>query len=110
MSAKSRRGKILAIDWDAGTLRVAHAVLGKRGAQIDRLLSVAIPHGVDPTNPEQMGRHIGRVLEEAGIGTKHAIVDVPRDQAILNTLRLPCRVAASRSEQPGPNSDTQEYQ
>lgn len=92
MPAKSRRGKILAIDWDARTLRVAHAVLGKQGAQIDRLLSVAIPNGVDPANPEQMGRHISRVLDEAGIGTKHAIVDVPRDQAILNTLKLPCRV------------------
>ena len=89
MSARPRAKKIIAIDWDARTLRVVHAFLGKRGVKVDRLLSVAIPTSVDPTNPEQMGRHIRRTLDQEGIGTRNAVVDVPRDQAILKTLKLP---------------------
>lgn len=70
-------------------MRVAHAVLSKRGVKIDRLLSVAMPPGVDPANPEQLARHIRRTLDQEGIAAKHAVVDVPRDQAILKTLKLP---------------------
>ncbi len=40
MSDRARRNKILTIDWDAHTLRVVHAFVSKRGAKIDRLLSV----------------------------------------------------------------------
>ncbi len=91
MSDRRRPKKILAFDWDTRTLRVVHALLGKRGVKIDRLLSVAIPKDVEPANPEQMGRHIRRTLEQEEISTRHAIVDIPRDQAFLNTLKLPCQ-------------------
>ena len=89
MSSSRRLKQLLAIDWDNRTLRVVHATLSKRGVQIERMLSVAIPSDVDPANPEQMGRHIRRVLDQEAIRTKHAIVDIPRDQAILKTLKLP---------------------
>jgi len=81
--------KIVAVDWDSRTLRIVHALLGKRGVKIDRLLSAAIPPEVDLASPEQLGRHIRRVLDQEGIHTKHATVDIPRDQAILKTLSLP---------------------
>jgi len=90
--------KILSIDWDTRSLRVVHAYLGKRGVKIDRLLSIAIPSKLDPANPEQMGQYIRRTLDQEGIPTKHAIVDIPRDQAILNTLTLPI---AQADELPG---------
>ena len=70
----------------------------KRGVEIDEVRSVTIPHGLDTRDPQHLGRHIRRVLEEEEIGTKHAIVDIPRDQATLNTLMLP---AASPEELPG---------
>ncbi|MGD2107803.1 MAG: pilus assembly protein PilM [Phycisphaerae bacterium] len=89
MSAKARQKRILAIDWDAHTLRIVHAFLNKKGVKIDRLLSVAVPKNVDPNEPTQIGFHIQQTLRQEGIGTKHAIVDVPRDQAILKTLALP---------------------
>ncbi len=89
MSTRTRQKKIVAIDWDAHTLRVVHAFLGKKGVKIDRLLSVALPSGLDPNDPQQIGFHIQRTLRQEGIATKHAIVDVPRDQAILKTLSLP---------------------
>ena len=80
---------MVAVDWDARTLRVVHAHLVKRGVKIDRLLSVVIPSTVDVASPEQMGRHIRQTLDQEGITTRHAIVDIPRDQAILKTLSLP---------------------
>jgi len=81
--------KILAMDWDARTLRVVHAFLSKRGVKIDRLLSVGIPGDLDLADPQQLGRHIRRVLDQESIATRHAVVDIPRDQAILKTLTLP---------------------
>lgn len=89
MAGRARIKRVVAIDWDARTLRIVHAFLGKRGVKIERLLCVAIPSGVDPASPELMGRHIRRTLDQEGISTKNAIVDIPRDQAILKTLMLP---------------------
>jgi len=82
----------LTVDWDNRMLRVVHAALSKRGPKIERILSAAIPPQVDPSNPIQMGEHLRRVLDQEGITTKHAVVDIPREQAILNTLRLPTGV------------------
>lgn len=96
MAASTR--KILAIDWDPRTLRIVHAQIRKRTVKIDRLLSVAIPESVDPANPEQMGKHIRQALDQEGISTKHASVDIPRDQTILHTLMLP---AAAQEDLPG---------
>ncbi|UCC29724.1 MAG: pilus assembly protein PilM [Phycisphaerales bacterium] len=93
-----QKKKILSIDWDGRSLRVVHAYLGKRGVKIDRLLSVAMPSNLDPANPEQMGLHVRRTLDQEGIATRHAIVDIPRDQAILKTLTLPI---AQPDELPG---------
>ena len=87
--AGSRSKKILAIDWDVRNLRIVHALMSKRGVSIDRILTVAIPQGVDPASPDSMGKFIRSALDQEGIGTRHAIVDIPRDQAILKTLALP---------------------
>lgn len=89
MSARGRQRKIIALDWDTRTLRVVHAQVGKRGVTIDRLLAADIPADLDTSNPQELGQHIRRVLDQEGIATRQAIVDIPRDQAILNTLTLP---------------------
>lgn len=89
MPANSRPKKIIAVDWDAHTLRLVHAFLSKRGVKIDKLLAVAIPDDVAADDPEKMGSLIRRTLDQEGITTRHAIVDVPRDQTILKTLSLP---------------------
>ncbi len=95
MAAKIRTGKIVALDWNSETLRVVHAVLTKRGVKIDRILSAAIPSDVRIDDPARMGAHVRRVLDAEGIGATHAVVDIPRDQAILKTLSLP----TTRSEE-----------
>ena len=89
MPASKRSAKVVAIDWDAETLRVVHALIHKRGTKIDRLLAAPIPREVGTDDPGELGLHIRRVLDQEGISTRHAIVDIPRDQAILKTLRLP---------------------
>lgn len=89
VSTSNRPKRIVAVDWDDRTLRVVHALLAKRSVKIDRMLSVKVPAGVDPANPEQMGSHIRRTLSQEGISTRQAVVDIPRDQVILKTLTLP---------------------
>jgi len=98
VSTNIRHRKILALDWDVRTLRIVHAQINKRGVKIDRILSVAIGADIDVHDPKQLGEHIRRTLEQEGITTKHAIVDVPRDQAILKRLALP---AARAEDLPG---------
>lgn len=90
MFAKRPPKRILAIDWDDRALRVVDARVGPRGARVERVLSVGVPPGVDVRDPAQMGAHIRAALEQEGIATHHAVVDIPRDQVVLNTLRLPC--------------------
>lgn len=89
MADRMRIKKIVAVDWDPRNLRIVHAIYNKRGVTIDRLLSVSIPKGMDTNDAQQMGKHIRRTLDQEGISTKHAIVDIPRDQVILKTLNLP---------------------
>lgn len=88
-SGRGRLKKILAVDWDERTLRVVHALSTKRGAKVDRILSVGMGSDVDPENAEALGAHLKRVLEQESITTRHAMVDIPREQAILKTLKLP---------------------
>lgn len=100
MAAPARRRSryVVALDWDPRTLRVVHAYVGKRGVKIERLLSVGIPSDLDTNDPAQMGALIQRALTEQGIRTRYAIIDIPRDQVVLNTLSLPC---AAPNELPG---------
>ena len=98
MSARKPPNRLIALDWDTRNLRVVLARVGKKGVKIERLLSARIPPEVDPSDPEQMGAHIRSVLHHERVSTKFAIVDIPRDQVVLNTLHLP---AAARDELPG---------
>ncbi len=98
MLGKARPNEFLALDWDARTLRVIQAGVSKRGVSIEKILSAPIPHDVDANNPEQMGAHIRSVLDQERIRTKHAAVDITRDQVVLNTLRLP---SSAPDELPG---------
>jgi type IV pilus assembly protein PilM len=98
VAAKRRPNKIVAIDWDVRSLRIVHASAGKRGVKIDRILAAPIPPGVDTADPSQLGPHIRKVLDQEGIGTRHTVVDIPREQVILKALSLP---AIRAEELPG---------
>ena len=90
---KDRRHKpIVALEWDARTLRVVHAVWRKKQVKIEKVLAVEIGADVDRQDAQQMGRFIGNVLKEQGITTRRAVIDAPRDQAILSTMKLPAGI------------------
>lgn len=90
MPDRPRPRKLLAIDWDAQRLRIVDATLGRRrGVKVERIVSVGIPADVDGNDPQQLGEVIRRALDQEGISTRHAVVDIPRNQATLNTLKLP---------------------
>jgi len=81
--------RVVVVDWDTRNLRVVHARVQPRALKIERVLAARIPPEVDPADPQQMGTHLQRVLQQEGITTRYAIADVPRDQVVLNTLHLP---------------------
>jgi type IV pilus assembly protein PilM len=91
--------RILAIDWDHRNVRVVHALLRKRGPQVLSVQSCAIPPGVSPGHTAEFGRLIRDFLDQEGISTRNAVVDIPRDQAVVKMLRgLP---PASPADMPG---------
>jgi type IV pilus assembly protein PilM len=82
--------QLVSIDWDLRNLRVvAFSMRAKGGIRIRKVLSVAIPADVSVGDPAALGRLLVDVLARERIDAKRMIVDVPRDQAVLNTLRLP---------------------
>lgn len=80
--------RILCLDWDWLTLRIVHAQVGRR-PRVLSALSVQVPPGLAYGNAEALGEFIREVLRQQRIRTRRAVVDIPRDQAILNTLTLP---------------------
>lgn len=79
----------LSIDWDVRTLRIVHARVTRRDAEVDQVLSVAVPRDVRMHEAESLGRFIAQALSKAGLNTKRAVVDIPRDKVNIYTLELP---------------------
>ncbi len=80
---------ILSVDWDPRTLRLVHARIGKGSVTIDQALSIPIPSQVRMDEAGSLGGFIARAVHQAGIATKRAVVDIPRDQVNFYTLSLP---------------------
>jgi len=89
VAARRKRKRIVALEWDERSVRIVHAMMTKKGVVIEKVLSVEIPVDVDKNDVDAMGQYIGRVLHEQRISTPYVVVDVPRDQVIVSTLRLP---------------------
>ncbi len=79
----------MSIDWDVRELRVVHARIRKGRVQVEDVFAVGIPKQVDPADATQMGRLLHDALEQERVSCRRVIVDIPRDQAVLNTLTLP---------------------
>ncbi len=89
MSLRKTDRNILAVDWDTRYVRFVHAKIRKGTVRIDRLFSVDVPEQVEIDNAEQLGGMIRGVLKQQKIRTDRVILDVPRDKALLTTLKLP---------------------
>ncbi len=79
----------LCIDWDERSLRLLNANISRSGVQVRNAVLAAIPPEVDVREPAAFGAFIRKTLGEHRIRTRRAIVDVPRQDAVLNMLTLP---------------------
>jgi type IV pilus assembly protein PilM len=79
----------LCIDWDERSLRVIEAVFSRSGVRIRRAIHVPLAAGVNARDPAAMGDFLNRALREHRIRAKKVIIDVPRQDVILNLISLP---------------------
>ncbi len=81
---------VLCIDWDERSLRVLDARFSSRsGVRIRGALHVPLAPGTDVRDPASVGGFLRQALGEHRIRTRRAIVDIPRQDAVLNLLPLP---------------------
>lgn len=81
--------KFVSLDWDQHLLRVVEAAPQVNGVRITRAFAAKIPSGLDFSDTASLGQFFGKVLRTQKVGTRHAVLDVPRDRVVLNTLTLP---------------------
>lgn len=80
---------VLCIDWDERSLRILDTAVQRSGAVVRRAVEAPIPSGLDVRDPSLMGDFLRRTLGEHRIRTRSAVVDVPRQDTVLNRLTLP---------------------
>jgi len=79
----------LCIDWDERSLRIVDARLGRSSIRVRKVVHVAVPEEVSVRDPASLGAFLRRTLAEHRIRTRRAIVDIPRQDAVLNLTPLP---------------------
>ncbi|MCK6455337.1 MAG: pilus assembly protein PilM [Phycisphaerae bacterium] len=79
----------MAIDWDAQSLRVLHFRARNGRVEILKALSIPLPAGLRLDDAESLGAFLRQALAQAGIRDRRAVIDIPRDQVVLNTLTVP---------------------
>ncbi len=80
--------RVLCADWDAWSLRLVVAKVGASMA-LEDAHSYRVPDDVDHEDPQALGGFIGRVIKRHGWRHRRVIVDVPRDKAVINRMKLP---------------------
>lgn len=80
-------GDILCIDWDERSLRLVEAGVSRAGVKVRA--AVMVPMTAASREPADMGEFLRRTLAEHRIRARRVIVDVPRQDAVLNLMTLP---------------------
>lgn len=81
--------KLLAIDWDRRNLRLVLVRPRGDGIELLKAISVPIPPGLAMDEAESLGAFVREAMRQARMGVKRAMVSIPRDQVVLNTLNVP---------------------
>ncbi len=84
-----KKQKVLAIDWDACEVRLVPATVRKGKIRVDDLLYFDVPADVDVSDPLSLGNLIREAIDKKKLRTDCVLLDVPRDQVLLSTLKLP---------------------
>lgn len=85
----SIKRKVLCLDWDRRVLRLVVARIGGGAMKLEDAHALRIPSNVNPDDPAALGGFIAQCLQRCRMRFHRAIVDVPRDKAVINRLKLP---------------------
>lgn len=80
---------ILCIEWDERSLRIVDASVSRGNVKVRAAVHAPIPAGINVREPAAFGEFMRRALGEHRIRTRRVIVDVPRQDAVLNLMTLP---------------------
>ncbi|MBI5765430.1 MAG: pilus assembly protein PilM [Planctomycetes bacterium] len=83
------KGKLLALDWDRKTVRMVLVRPRADGVDMLKASSVEIPSTVRHDDAESLGAFIREAMSQVGISASQAMISIPRDHVVLNTLELP---------------------
>ena len=81
--------QLLALDWNRRDLRMVVVRPRADGVDLLKAASVPIPADVRVEDPEAFGAFIREAMKQSKVGVKKALLCIPRDQVVLNTLNLP---------------------
>jgi type IV pilus assembly protein PilM len=81
--------KVLCLDWDKRSLRLVVARVGRGRVMLDDAHSKWFPNQVDADDPQALGEFIRSVMRQFNLHHRTAVVDIPRERAVINRLTLP---------------------
>lgn len=81
--------KVLCLDWDKRSLRLVCARVGGGAVRLDDAHAHRVPPNVDVEDPAALGEFIAQCLARHRIRQTRVVVDVPREKAVINRLKLP---------------------
>ena len=81
--------QVVSLDWDSRFLRVVQWRISGHNARALKSVAAELPEHVSVKDADSLGGFVRQVLSDARIRTTSVIVDIPRDQAVLNTMSLP---------------------
>lgn len=81
--------RVLCLDWDPRYMRFVVARASRSGIVLEDAHAHRIPTGVDAEDPAALGKFIAESLARHNVKIKQVMLDVPRDLAVINRLKLP---------------------
>ncbi len=81
--------RVLCLDWDKRSLRLVVARVGGGRTVLEDAHSHRLPNTVDADDPQVLGEFIRQMLKRHRLHHRRAVVDVPRERAVINRLALP---------------------
>jgi hypothetical protein len=79
----------IAIDPGGRLLRAVELRTGRGGVHVLRAIAKPYPPGLDPSDPQALGRFVASTLDAAGFGAGDIVATLDRDRATVRRLDLP---------------------
>ncbi|HOW19343.1 MAG TPA: pilus assembly protein PilM [Phycisphaerae bacterium] len=81
--------RVVCLDWDTRHLRLVYAAVSKGGVRILSVAEVPVPPNVEVGQAASFGAFLRATLRSEGLRTDRVVLNVPRQDAVLNPLKLP---------------------